>query len=347
MPSPHSPHPGNPVPLTQPPKTEHPKNRSDATESIANNDVDSYSIDTKTTMQTSQYLQMLPAELIGMLSEELDDEDLLAMRSTCRELRDGSAFEFCQRYLDFVEISGSRDSVRQLIAILTSLNLPHAQQTVKKRVVSADLLRSSKEYENPADLEVIMSSPISTADQQIVKQKSYEEPDAADVARLLRAMPNMTTIKLVGDMNVLEPLRGAETAPIFFACMAQLASQVRRLDLFAVELDGDVLAAMLEAHRSALLIVNFNEVTLDSRSGWQRVLETLRSGRVRRLDLAWLRFLEPQAGKVDLSMPKGRSRAFRTKGGGVADLWGCFAEAVRTSVKPALKFILQGLENEV
>ena len=197
---------------------------SSDTSSEVDSDIDSGLVDLQYTISGPRALQALPTELIGMLSEMLENKDLLAMRSTCRELRDGSAFEFCQRYLDFIEISGTRNSVRQLLAILASPNLPHAQQTVKKLVVSADLLRSSKEYENPTDLTFARFSPIPPQDQQIVKRKSYEEPNAIDVERLLRAMPKLTTLKLVGDMNVLEYLREAETAPVFLACLAQLPS---------------------------------------------------------------------------------------------------------------------------
>ena len=57
------------------------------------NDIDS--IDLEHSMSAPHSLQALPAELIGMLAEILDDEDLPAMRATCRELCDGTAFEFC------------------------------------------------------------------------------------------------------------------------------------------------------------------------------------------------------------------------------------------------------------
>jgi hypothetical protein len=192
-------------------------------------------------MPALQFLWDLPAELIGMLAAVLDDEDLLAVRATCRELRDGCAFEFCQRYLDFVEISGTHDSVQRLLAILTSPSLPHARQAVRKLVVSAPLLGPPEDHQGPS---------------------------TTDVARLLRMMPNLRTTKLADDTNLAESLCEAKSAPIFLVSLTQLHSQVRRLDLFAVQVDDDLLANTLEAHSSDLLIVSFNLVTLDSLLAW-------------------------------------------------------------------------------
>jgi len=280
-------------------------------DSDPSSDITSDSMDPKHTASTSQAFQALPAELLGMIAAMLDNKDLLAMRTTCRELRDGSAFEFCQRFLDFVEISGTRGSVRQLVAILASPNLPHAQHSVKKLVVSADLLRSSKEHRNPTDLVAIMCSPTPPWEQNIIKQKQYEEPDATEVARMLRAMPKLTTFKLVGDMNVLEPLREAESAPVFLTCLAQLPRQLRCLDLFAVKLEGGLLRNVLKAHRSALRIVYFNEITLDSVPEWRRVLEILKLGRIRRFELAWLRYSVRIESYLD-SHPQIRSNPFHS-----------------------------------
>lgn len=312
--------------------------------SDTSSDINSDSMDPKHTASTSQAFQAMSAELLGVVAAMLDNKDLLVMRTTCRELRDGSAFEFCQRFLDFVEISGTRDSVRQLIAIRASPNLPHAQHSVKKLVVSADLLRSSKEHRHPTDLVAIMCSPTPPWEQNIIKQKQYEEPDATEVSHLLRAMPKLTTFKLVGDMNVLEPLREAESAPVFLTCLAQLPRQLRRLDLFAVKLEGGLLRNVLKAHRRALRIVYFNEITLDSVPEWRRVLEILRSGRIRRFELAWLRYSVPEAGVLELAVMEGPGTLLR-ENGGRAHLWGDFAEAVRTGVQTALEIILKRLEN--
>jgi hypothetical protein len=273
-------------------------------------------------MQTPSPLQALPAELIGMISRSLNNKSLLAMRSTCRDLCGGSAREFCHRFLDLVEISGTWDSVLDLNAVLSSRNLPYAQHKVKKLVVSAPLLKRSEKY---------------------------EEPDTTDVARLVRAMPNLTTVKLVDDMNVDKQIRNAKTARIFLTHLAQLPSQVRRLELFAVEVDGDLLANMLEAHKNALLLVSLNEVTLDSQFAWQYVLKLLYSARIKRLELAWLRHTNQDAGTEHLSIPKPPINIInlRQKGGGRAFVSDTFIEAHRTCVKPALKILLERLEDAV
>jgi hypothetical protein len=222
-------------------------------------------------MSTSQFMQDIPAELIGMLAGMLDDKDLLATRTTCRELRNGTAFEFCQRYLDLVEISGTSDSVLALIGLLSSPNLPHAQQTVRKLVVSAPSLRPLEDH---------------------------QEPDSRDVTRLLLAMPKLTTVKLADDTNLAESFRTARSAPFFLASIAQLRSSMRRLDLFAVQLHGDLLADMLQTHSNDLHVVSFNLVTLDSLPAWQQVLKILLSARIRRIDLAWLQYVDPE-GRIE------------------------------------------------
>jgi len=114
-----------------------------------------------------------------------------------------------------------------------------------------------------------------------------------------------------------------------------------------VKLEGDLLDNVLKAHRSALHIVSFNEVTLDSLSEWQHVLETLRLGRVRRLELAWLRYSDPDAGVLKLWGPTSFSKALTKKDGGTAVLWMDFAEVAGSGVVPALKIILQGLKSLV
>ena len=271
-------------------------------------------------MSTTQTIQELPLELIGMLATMLDGEDFLAMRGTCRELRDGSAFKFCQRYLDLVEISGTRDSVHHLLNILTSPSLPQTQQTVRKLVVSAPRLRPSE---------------------------AFEEPKTTDVAHLLRAMPNLTTAKLAEDTNLAESLREAQSASIFLASMAQLPSRVCRLDLFAVQLHGDPLANMLEAHRKDLYILSFNVVTLDSLSAWQRVLRTMRSSGIRRLEMAWLKYVNHKDGSGDISILKGKLLKLKQKRGGRGFVSEDYGEATRGCVKQALEIILQRLGSHV
>lgn len=71
--------------------------------------------------------------------------------------------------------------------------------------------------------------------------------------RLLRAMPGMTTAKFLDDSVIAENNR---TPPsISFACMAQLPFQVCHLGLLEVEVNGDLLADMIEAHRNDLVTV--------------------------------------------------------------------------------------------
>lgn len=282
------------------------------------------------TMQTPSALQALPAELIGMLSELLDNDDLLAMRETCRELCDGSALAFCHRFLTSIAISGTRASVQQLISIMASPNLPHAQHTVRNLVVSATLLRPFDEY---------------------------SEPDAIDVTCLLQSMPKLTTTKLVDDRTDAGPNRLANAAPVFLACLADptlhATSHLSRLNLFAVRLEGYLLPDLLDAHSRNLRIVSLNLVTVTSPTALLRGLETLHSAEIEGLELAWTQYENSRSQKIgEVPFPRRDLKELvqtPVRAGGEAIDTGpvvmgvCGVEATRGWVKPVLAIFLRYL----
>ena len=164
----------------------------------------------------------------------------------------------------------------------------------------------------------------------------------------MQAMPKLRTVKLVGDMNVHPLVREATTAPIFLKCTAQLPSRVRRLDLFAVKLegdDGDVLANMLEAHSDDLVVVSLSEVTLDSLLAWKRVLEILHSIEIIRLELAWPQYVGPESEVFEYQLPMGPHTRLERKGMGIGNVDKGYVEATRAFVKPVLEIILQSVES--
>lgn len=271
------------------------------------------STNAESTTSAPQALQALPAELIGILAENLEEEDLLSVRATCRELHDGSAFEFCQRYLDLIEISGTNDSVQRLIAILTSPNFAHAKKTFTKLYVTTSSRWPHEEN---------------------------EELSPAEVTRLLRAMPGLKTANFMDDSII----SNRNPPAIFFACMAQMPSQVHRVGLLEVEVKGDLLADMLEAHGNDLRTVILMTVTLDSLSGWLRVMEALHSTQTMHLKLMGLTYAdhEAEAGTTDLSM--GSFADFRRSEGGVAYVGHKYVDVSGGNVKPALEFIIQHIE---
>ena len=289
-----------------------------------------HSDDTEPTMSTSQALQALPVELISMLSELLNDKDLLALRSTSRELRTGSAFEFCHRFLESIEISGSSDSIRQLILIVTSPTLPQAPHTTKRLLVSTRCLRLPCE--------------------------ECDEPDATDVACLLQALPRLTSTKFVDDRGVASTLcrTNAAAAPVFLACMTDpckhAPSHLSRLDLFAVRLDGYLLSDVLEAHKHGLRTLSLNLVTLISSSAWLRALEALLSTGIDGLDLAWFqyeKFESLEIGQVpfpDQMLKDFVQKPVRTDAGSIESgsivVSGCSVEATCDWVKPVLEIVL-------
>lgn len=230
--------------------------------SNSNSDISNDSTDPMPTTPAPQALQALPAELIGILAEVLDSRDLLAMRVTCRELRDGSELAFCQQFLASIAISGTRDSVRQLIAVVKSSSLPHTQQTIRNLVVRASLAKRSEER---------------------------SEPDATDVTCLLQSMPKLKTIELIGERTDANSTRPSNVGSVFLACMADAClhatSHLSRLDLYAVRLHDYVLSDCLETHKHSLRSVSLESVTLASILAWDRALESLHSSEIEDLVL--------------------------------------------------------------
>ena len=74
-------------------------------------------------------LHKLPAEVLGIIATKMDNPGLASMRATCRELRDGSAFEFFQRYssLDLRLYASERHNYLSLFVVSESPNVVMAQ----------------------------------------------------------------------------------------------------------------------------------------------------------------------------------------------------------------------------
>lgn len=218
-----------------------------------NNSVSSNSSDnTKDEATTPKTLLSLPGELVYMVANRVDKRGLLAVRATCRELRDASALAFCKSYLGPVKISGTSDSVQGLAIVLTSPNLPLAQQTVDRLWI-----RTPVEKQDP--------------------EKNHE-PNKEDVARLLAAMPNLEAMRFGQDFGVDTIGQESKSAPVFLSSMANLPAQAThlcRLDLIAISLPGNQLDDMPESHRHSLHTVNFELVTLSDQNAWPRILAAL------------------------------------------------------------------------
>ena len=103
-------------------------------------------------------------------------------------------------------------------------------------------------------------------------------------------------------------------------------------------------ADMLEAHGNDLRTVILMTVTLDSLSGWLRVMEALHSTQTMHLKLMGLTYAdhEAEAGTTDLSM--GSFADFRRSEGGVAYVGHKYVDVSGGNVKPALEFIIQHIE---
>jgi hypothetical protein len=205
----------------------------------------------------------LSTELIDLLAQHLDKADLLSMRATCRKLRNDSAYQFCQRCLSKVDISGSSSSVRDSIDILHSPNLPHAQHLARSLTVRAML--TGKGW--GIDLDHL---------------RKHMEPDQRDIVGLLAAMPNLKHIALKQHF-LQNHVTVLESPLLFFKSITASGSHfvhLRSLSLHGLRLDGDELASMLERQIPNLQSVAFRLLTLTGgtpTTTWTPIIKILSS----------------------------------------------------------------------
>lgn len=221
-------------------------------------------------------LLSLPAELVDMVAQALDKPaDLLSLRSTCHQLRNGSAREFCKRFFEDLEISGTGSSVRELTDMLLSPSFPWAQHLARSLKATAPRVGPSW----PVD---------------ITHLRKHLSPSPEDVARLFAAMPKLEQIFL-SDCNSEDPSRevsAVHSAPLLLKSLSAPGPHLphlRQIILLQVCVEGDVLAKVLEAHKHSLEEVFLCMVrTTGSSASWIEVLETLHSTNVSSMRLGYL-----------------------------------------------------------
>jgi hypothetical protein len=137
----------------------------------------------------------LSTELIETVAQHLDKADLLSLRTTCRKLRNDSAYQFCQRYLSNVSTSGTTSSVLESIDVLRSPSLPHAQHFARSLTVRVILIAEGWGI----DLDHL---------------RKHLMPGQRDIARLLAAMPNLQHIVL--EQHMLQKYVPVLESPLIF-----------------------------------------------------------------------------------------------------------------------------------
>ena len=78
----------------------------------------------KERVNSGTVLHRLPNELLGMIATQTDNKGLASMRATCRELRDGSAFEFFKRHTIVEYLSLDGDGCVNILSLTLEMELP-------------------------------------------------------------------------------------------------------------------------------------------------------------------------------------------------------------------------------
>jgi hypothetical protein len=211
----------------------------------------------------------LSTELIDLLAQHLGKADLLSMQAACRKLRNDSAYQFCQRCLSNVNISGTSSSVRDSIEKLRSPNLPHAQHFAQRLTVCAMLI--GKGWGIGLDY-----------------LRKHIEPNHRDIVRLLAAMPNLQHITLKQHF-VPNHVAVLESPLLFFKSITtsgDLFVHLRSLHLHGLRLNGDDLASMLQKQTPNLRSATFLLLTLTKSTAtttWTSIIKILSSMPLERL----------------------------------------------------------------
>jgi hypothetical protein len=236
-------------------------------------------VDMSTNIQdVAETLTGLSTELIDLLAQHLEKADLLSTRATCRKLRNGSAYQFCQRCVSNVNISGTSSSVLESIDVLRSPNLPHAQHSTRGLTVRAIL--TGKGW--GIDLDHL---------------RKHMEPDQRYIVRLLAAMPKLQHIAL--EQHFLpNHVTVLESPLLFFKSITTLGERfvhLRSLHLHGLRLVEDELASMLERQTPNLRSVAFLLLTLaggTSTTTWAPIIKVLCSLPLERFLFYRLRVLD-------------------------------------------------------
>jgi hypothetical protein len=199
----------------------------------------------KERMLSGTALHQLPAELLGIIATHTENNGLKSMRATCRELRDGSASEFFRRYTSLkIRLSGSEEidilymevetktpDVAMAQAVTQSLMVPEASNSLDVSLRNGNPLRDRV----PTHVARIYTDAAEIGDFEL-RQRTFTLPSekpgvsALLLRRIVALVPQTLTL--------------------------------RDLDLSELEVDGDDLINVFEAHQHSLQYVDLREVVL-------------------------------------------------------------------------------------
>ena len=196
---------------------------------------------------SGKVLHKLPAEVLDIVATHTDDKALASLRATCRELRDGSAFEFLRRYTSLnVRLTGTLSGHFRGYYLAVDTKSPD--------VVTAQAMTESLIL--PESYTTFWATP---QNEKILRKRVFESDVSIDISHLVNS-----DFELKQASCFPHDMESGVTAP-FLKRMAALAPQrvkLRILDLNHVDVDGDDLIKLLEAQQQNLADLHLQDVAL-------------------------------------------------------------------------------------
>jgi hypothetical protein len=216
-------------------------------------------------------ISSLPVEMVEMVAGFLSKRDIIALRSRCRTLRDGTNHEFCKRFFKGpFEITGSSVAIQGLLEILATPDFSSAkafsQELVVYKPLAGDMPLGDKttlptaEEVNSLFAALPHLKALSIGAKE-TEPDSEEDCDTKETAALTMSRENLAPILLEG-----------------LAGVGSTTSRLTTLNLYDITIDGPILVEVVLAHKSSLEEVSFKLIKLQTSSNavtWQTIFQTL------------------------------------------------------------------------
>jgi hypothetical protein len=216
-------------------------------------------------------ISSLPVEMVEVVAGFLSKRDIIALRSRCRTLRDGTNHEFCKRFFKGpFEITGSSVAIQGLLEILATPDFSSAkafsQELVVYKPLAGDMPLGDKttlptaEEVNSLFAALPHLKALSIGAKE-TEPDSEEDCDTKETAALTMSRENLAPILLEG-----------------LAGVGSTTSRLTTLNLYDITIDGPILVEVVLAHKSSLEEVSFKLIKLQTSSNavtWQTIFQTL------------------------------------------------------------------------
>lgn len=227
----------------------------------------------KSTSESKKSLVDLPPEVVDIMATNLDEEDVIALRTTCRDLSFKTANALSRIW--FVELpletSGSAGNVELLTDILRSSNFPTAANMAR----TLNIKGGPHQDRFPISENIYHPLGFRTQYRLITSE-----------CALSAALPNLENLSLSvyfgGALNFTAVILKASAA------LSPQDTKLRALHLRDCRTNGALLTEVLETHRSSLRSVHFESIALAGGSTWKEILATLGSMNLNYVYLAYL-----------------------------------------------------------